>query len=127
MEQALQDFHAGLNNAYTIFCLFLGIYAAWLAARNVPISGNFWGSMWVNTALAAAVLVVTLILTAMGSTPERGVYYLYALYFVISLPGLYAALGGEDNRRAALWFAAVALFNAGAAYRAGSVLVIPWS
>lgn len=126
MEEALQNLHAGLNNAYVIFCVILGIYAAVLAGRNERLSGNFWGAMWTNTALAAVVFAVTLILTILGETPKRRVYYLYAIYFVISLPGLYAALQGDDNRRAALWFGVVALFNAGAAYRAGSVLVEPW-
>jgi hypothetical protein len=126
MAQALQDFHSGLSNAYVIFCFLLGIYAVTLAGRNLPLSGNFWGAMWTNTALAALVLVVTLALTLLGEIPKRRVYYLYAIYFVISLPGLYAALQGEDNRRAALWFGAVALFNAGAAYRAGTVLVDSW-
>ncbi len=126
MEAVFQNLHNGLNNAYIIFCFLLGIYAAWMGARNVALSGNFWGAMWTNTGLAAVVLVVTLILTVLGETPQRRVYYLYAIYFVISLPGLYAALQGDDNRRAAIWFAAVALFNAGAAYRAGTTLILPW-
>ena len=126
MRQELQDLHAGLNNAYIIFCMLLGIYAVILAARTLPLSGNFWGAMWVNTGLAAGVLVVVLLLWLSGLTPKRGVYYLYAIYFVISLPGLFATLDGADNRRAALWFGAVAFFNAGAAYRAGEVLILPW-
>ncbi|NDJ85466.1 MAG: hypothetical protein GYB66_06240 [Chloroflexi bacterium] len=126
MEQVLQDLHAGLNNAYILFSFLLGIYAAVIAGRNIPISGNFWGAMWMNTGLAALVFVVLLVLAILGENPKRFVYYLYALYFVISLPGLYAALGGEDNRRSALWFSAVSLFNAGAAYRSVTVLIEPW-
>jgi hypothetical protein len=126
MEDALKSLHEGLNNAYVIFGFILGTYAAYLAGRNLPISGNFWGAMWTNTGLAAAVLGVALILAALGVTAHRVVYYLYAVYFVISLPGLFAALRGNDDRRAALFFGVVAYFNAAAAYRAGSLLAVPW-
>lgn len=126
----------GLNNAYILFSAMLGIYAVVLAARGVALSGNFWGAMWTNTGLAVAILVVALIMTAMGLRPYgifpgegrkiRWVYYLYAIYFVISLPGLFTLLAGNDNQRAGIWFGGVALFNAAAAYRAGYGLIDDW-
>jgi hypothetical protein len=128
----------GLNNAYILFSFLLGLYAAVIAGRNVPISGDFWGAMWINTGLAATILLVALILTAQGLRPVgvdpdhtdqiiyRDVYYLYAIYFVISLPGVFAIMHGGDNRRAALFFAAVALFNSAAAYRAVHWLLTGW-
>lgn len=128
-----------LNNAYILFSFILGIYAAVIAGRNVPISGDFWGAMWMNTALAAAILAVALIMTLQGLRPygfapdgsgelvERDVYYLYAIYFIISLPGVFAIMRGSDGRNAALFFAAVALFNAAAAYRALENLVEVWT
>ncbi|MCI0710106.1 MAG: hypothetical protein L0154_08080 [Chloroflexi bacterium] len=126
MEEALPDIHGGLNNAYIIFCFILGIYAAWLGANNRPLSGNFWGAMWTNTALAGAVFVVAMLMLVLGIEARRSVYYLYALYFLISLPGLFAILQGSDNRRAAFLFGVVALFNGAAAYRAGEYLTVPW-
>lgn len=119
-----------LNNAYVIFCFFVGVYAVYLAAQNIPLSGNFWGVVGINTGLSAAVLAVAIILTLQGKTPygidtdgggevERTVYYLYAIYFVISLPGLFALLRGSDNRTAGIIFAFIAFFNSAAAYRAG--------
>jgi len=128
MEEALKNFHEATNTAYVIFCFIMGVYAAFFAARNVPISGNFWGAMWTNTALAAIPLLIALILLLVyDAHPKRDVYYLYAIYFVISLPGVFAIMRGSDNRRAAIFFSIVAFFNAGAAYRAGTELVIPWS
>lgn len=128
----------GLNNAYILFSLILGIYAATLAGRNVPISGEFWGSMWTNTGLAAMILIVALLMTLQGRRPvginpdateqeiQRDVYYLYAIYFVISLPGVYTLSGGADNRNSALLYGGVALFNAAAAYRAVYWLLTGW-
>lgn len=134
MEAIYQIF----NNAYIIFSFLLGVYAIVLAGRNVPLSGNFWGAMWANTGLAAAIYLVVLVMTAQGLRPVgpkpdgsgedvvRVVYYLYGIYFIISLPGIFAIMHGSDNRRAALFFGGVALFNAAAAYRAGNVLVTGW-
>lgn len=125
------------NNAYVLFCFLVGVYAAYLAAQNIPLSGNFWGVVSINTGLAAAVLVIAIILTLQGKTPhgpnpngdgdaERSVYYLYAIYFVISLPGLFAIMRGNDNRNAGIFFAVVAFFNSAAAYRAGLLLAETW-
>jgi hypothetical protein len=127
-----------LNNAYILFSIILGIYAAVLAGRNEGISGNFWGTLWTNTALAAMILIVAIVLTLMGKRPvgvdpdntdniiERDVYYLYAIYFVISLPGTHSLMAGNDNRRTALIYGGVALFNAAAAYRAVYWLLTGW-
>ena len=126
MAEILKVAHEGLNNAYIIFSLLLGLYAGYLGGASKPLSGNFWGAMWINTFLAGAVFLVTLLLLPFGFEAKRFVYYLYALYFVISLPGLFSILNGNDNRRAAFYFGVVALFNSAAAYRAGEYLVTPW-
>lgn len=126
MEDVLPDIHAGLNNAYILFSFILGVYAAWLGANSGSLSGNFWGAMWINTALAGGVFLVSIFMLVLGIEARRSVYYLYALYFLISLPGLFAILQGNDDRRAAFLFGVVALFNGAAAYRAGEFLTVPW-
>lgn len=126
MAEFLQTAHEGFNNAYIIFSIILGVYAGILGGSRQSLSGNFWGAMWVNTFLAAATLAVALLLLPFGFQADRFVYYLYALYFVISLPGLFSILEGNDNNRAAFYFGVVALFNGAAAYRAGSILILPW-
>jgi ABC-type spermidine/putrescine transport system permease subunit II len=126
MESALETLHEATNNAYILFSFALGVWAAFIGAQNVPISGNFWGAMWTNTILAGLVLGVAIILFVLGIEAKRGVYYLYGIYFVISLPGVFTIMKGNDNRRAAIFFAIVALFNSAAAYRAGTELVKPW-
>lgn len=123
MEDILLVLLDGLTNAYILFCAILGIYAAVLGGQNEPLSGNFWGAMWINTGLAAVVFVVAGLLALVGQTPDRGwLYFFYTFYFVISLPGVYAILQGNDNRVAAFSFGVVALFNSAAAFRADSLL-----
>jgi hypothetical protein len=134
----MQAIFEALNNAYIIFSFILGIWAAVLAGRNVPLSGEFWGSVSTNTLLAAAIFIVALILTVQGQRPmgldpdnpdqsiTRTVYYLYGVYFIISLPGVYTLSGGKTDRRTALFYSGVALFNAAAAYRAVYWLLSGW-
>jgi hypothetical protein len=135
----MEVIHQGLNTAYIIFSFILGMYAATIAGRNVPISGEFWGTMWTNTGLAALILIVALILSATGkkpvgidpegsgeSVPRVLVYYLYAVYFIISLPGAYAIMRGNDNRVAAIVFSFIGFFNAAAAYSAIARVVTGW-
>lgn len=126
MTDALQTLHEGFNNAYILFSFLLGLYAAYLGASDKPLSGNFWGAMWINTGLAALILLVAGMLYLSGVQAYRVVYYLYGVYFIISLPGVFTIMGGNDNRRAAFVFAVVAVFNSAAAYRAGTLLAVPW-
>jgi hypothetical protein len=131
--------HQGLSTAYIIFSLILGLYAAILAGRNVPISGEFWGTMWTNTGLAVLILLAALVLTIMGkepigvdpesvdeNIPRVLIYYLYAVYFIISLPGAYALMRGNDNRVAASVFSFIGFFNAAAALSATERVVTGW-
>ncbi len=104
--------HTILTNAYTLFCFLLGFWALFLAVRNQPIGGQFWGALAVDSLLAAAILIVSFLLQLGGIPPARSVYYLYAIYFVIVLPGTYALLRGRDDRTAAWIYAAVILFTA---------------
>jgi hypothetical protein len=122
MEDLFKILHEGLTNAYILFSIILGVYAGVLAGQNKPISGNFWGAMWTNTFLAGAMFIASLILLLFGVQAERIVYYLYGLYFVISLPGVFAIQGGTDDRRSAFIYGVVGVFNGLAAYRAITVL-----
>jgi hypothetical protein len=109
-----------LNNAYIMFCLALGIWAGVLAIRNRPISGEFWGAMWMCTILAGIGLLVWLG-RAISGEQLRGVYFLYELFFIIVLPGTFALLRGRDDRTATIIFAGIAIFAALSAISAGDV------
>ncbi len=105
--------HTILTNAYTLFCIAVGLWALLVAVRGETLNGQFWGALAVNTLLAVAVLAVTLLLQIGGVAPSRGwLYYLYDLFFIIAQPGTYTLLRGRDDRTAAGIFAAVTLFAA---------------
>ncbi len=113
MQNILLALHPILSNAYTFFCIAVGVWALIVAARAESLGGQFWGAVAVNSLLAVAVLIVTLLLQTTGIAPARGwLYYLYDLFFIIVQPGTFALLRGRDDRTAAGIFAAVTLFAA---------------
>lgn len=109
----LNDIHTILFNMHILFSLTLGIWGAMLALRNEPISGNYWGAVAMSVIVAAGVLLVGIIMTFTGLRPQRIVtYYLYMLWLVIIMPGLYSLLHGRDDRNAAIAYSILSFFNA---------------
>lgn len=109
----MNDIHNILFNMHILYSVILGVWAAAMAARNQPISGNFWGAVVTSALLAAAVLAVGLLMALQGLRPERMVtYILYMLWLIIMMPGLFSMLRGRDDRSAAIAFAILAFFNA---------------
>lgn len=124
----LNDIHNILFNAHIMFSIVLGIWAAAMAARNQPISGNFWGAVATITLLAAMVALVGILMTLQGLQPGRIVtYYLYMAWLVVIMPGLFTLLRGRDDRSAAIAFAILSIFNAATSFSmVQRMLVGPW-
>jgi len=111
----MSDIHGILFNAHILFSFALGVWAVIMAAREQPISGNFWGAVATITILAAAVLAIGVIMTLTGLRPTDGrltLYFLYMAWLVVIMPGLFTMLRGRDDRNAAIAFAILAFFNA---------------
>ncbi len=121
----MPQIHEILNNAYILFLFALGFWSAFQGGRRQPLGGQFWGALVTNTLLAAIIFLLSLLMAAMGIQAKRGVYYLYAIYFVIVLPGTFALLRGRDDRTAAFIYGIVTFFSAGAASRV-PLLTQPW-
>lgn len=111
----MAEIHGILFNAQILFSAILGIWAAIIAGRNESISGNYWGSIATFTGLVLVILLVGILLTAQGLRPRDGrlwLYFLYMLFLLVILPGLFSLLRGRDDRTAALSFALLTFFNA---------------
>jgi len=128
---SLSDIHGILFNAHILFSIALGIWAAVMAARNQSISGNFWGALATITILAATVITLGFIMTLQGLRPADGrlsLYYLYMIWLMVIMPGLFSMLRGRDDRSAAIAFALLAFFNAStSASMAQRMIVGPWA
>ena len=124
----LNDVHSILFNMYIFYALALGIWAAYMAAQDEPISGSFWGAVTISAGLAGAITVVGVIMTLQGLRPERiVVYYLYMAFLIVIMPGLFTMLRGRDDRNAAIAFSILAFFNATTAFSMAQRSVIgPW-
>jgi putative exporter of polyketide antibiotics len=124
----LNDIHNILFNASILFTVILGIWSVITAVRNEPISGNFWGAVATYAVLAGLVLLIGIIMTLQGLRPQRIViYYLYMIWLVIILPGLFTLLRGRDDRSAALAFALLCFFNAATSFSMYQRSIIgPW-
>jgi hypothetical protein len=120
------DIHNILFNAHILYCLALGVWAAVMSARDEPISGNFWGAVATNAMLAA--IVTGVMMTLQGLRPQRIViYYLYMLWLVIIMPGLFTLLRGRDDRNASAAFSILAFFNAATSFSMYQRHVVgPW-
>lgn len=109
----LNDLHNILFNAHILYSVALGIWSAMTASRNESISGGFWGAVTTSTILAALVLGVGIIMTLQGLRPQRTlIYYLYMIFLIVIMPGLFTLLRGRDDRSAAIAFTVLAFFNA---------------
>ena len=108
----LNAIHTILFNMHIFYSLILGIWGAVMAVRNQSISGNYWGAVATGTILAGAILLLGILMTLMGLRTSRIVtYYLYMIWLVIVMPGLYSILRGRDDRSAAIAFSLLSFFN----------------
>ncbi len=111
------DLHAVLFNMYILYMLALGVWAVSMAARDVSISGGFWGAVAISACLAGITLLLGVVLSLQGLRPQRFLlYYLYMLFLLIIMPGLFTLLRGRDDSSAALAFSLLAFFNASTAF-----------
>lgn len=109
--------HAVLFNMYILYMLALGVWAGGMAARDASILGSFWGAVVISAGLAGLTLLTGAALSLQGLQPQRvTLYYLYMLFLVVIMPGLFSLLRGRDDRSAALAFALLAFFNASTAF-----------
>lgn len=109
--QFLQTLAGILSNAYIYYMLALGVWAGWLAIKDQPLGGNFFGAMWISSVLAGLSLLLGIVRVFNGAE-FRAVFWLYELYFILVMPGVFALLKGRDDRQAAWFFAGVAIFSA---------------
>ena len=113
---------------YILYMLALGVWAAAMAARDASISGGFWGAVAISAGVAGITLLLGVALTAQGLRPQRPLlYFLYMLFLLVIMPGLFSLLRGRDDRHAALAFSILALFNASTAFSMAQRSVTgPW-
>lgn len=116
----LVDAHNILFLMQALYSFIIGVYAAWLGARDQTLSGNFFGTIAVYAILNIVVLALGVFLLFSNYAIESGgrtfIYVLYMLYLVVILPGIFSVMQGRDDKSAAITFGAAAMFNATVSY-----------
>jgi hypothetical protein len=116
----LLPIHTILFNMQMLYSFAVGLYAAWLGAKETPLSGNFWGTIAVYAILNTVILVIGVVLLLTGYHIQSGdrtfIYVLYMLFLIVILPGIFAITQGRDDKRAAIMFGVVAMFNAAVSF-----------
>lgn len=110
----MADLHQILFNMHIMYSLALGVWAAFMAGRQMSISGHYWGAVVTYALLAGLTLLVGIVLLLSGLQPRSErvvVYLLYMLWLAIIMPGLFSLMSGRDDKRAALAYALLAFFN----------------
>lgn len=119
--QHMATLHDFLFSWQMIYSFVLGIYATILAARSQGLSGNFWGAVAIYPILNIIVLAIGGYLWFTGYTVEDiehrvMIYFLYMLFLIVIMPGLFSMLHGRDDPKVIWYFVGLALFNASVSF-----------
>lgn len=114
----LVNIHTVLSNVTFLFFLFMGVWGLIRAITKRGVDGSYLGAMIIGEGLFILQAIIGLILVFSGARPGRGVHFLYGVFALVALPGLFAYLKGEDDNQAQWYYAVAILFLAGVAIRA---------
>lgn len=115
---SLVEIHDVLSRVAVLFFFFMGVWGLIRAISKRGVDGSFLGAMIIGEGLFVLQAVIGLILVIMGARPGRGVHFLYGVFALVALPGLFAYLKGEDDNQAQWYYAVAILFLAGVSLRA---------
>lgn len=115
---SLVEIHGAISWTTVIFFGLMGVWGLIRAVRRYRVDGSFMGAMVIGEGLFIAQALLGLILVLTGARPGRTVHFLYGIFALVALPGLFAYLRGEDDNQAQWYYAIATLFLAGVAIRA---------
>ncbi|MCI0398422.1 MAG: hypothetical protein L0322_26300, partial [Chloroflexi bacterium] len=88
------------------------------AIRKQGVDGSYMGAMVIGEGLFILQAILGVVLLFGGSAPGRTVHFLYGVFALVALPGLFAYLRGDDTNRAQWSYAILCLFLFGVSLRA---------
>ncbi|MFN2223436.1 MAG: hypothetical protein PVH65_04155 [Chloroflexota bacterium] len=115
----LLQLHGVVSNSAVLFFFLLGIWGLFRAIRKQGVDGSYMGALVIGELIFVTQAVIGIILAIGGGVPGRGnFHYLYGVFALIALPGLFAYLRGDDSNLAQWYYGLAALFLFGIALRA---------
>jgi hypothetical protein len=118
MTDAIVQAHGLGARALILFAVVVAIWGTYLYFRKGELNGGFRSSYLVMTGLTALQGLAGLVLLATGRWPAAGfLHFVYGVFAVLFLPGVYLyAQGGSRRREAVLlagatWVVSIAYFR----------------
>ena len=115
--ETLLTLHRVLSNTTWLFFLLVGLWGMYRAIRNYGVDGSYLGAMAVGEILFIIQALLGVILLLGVGSAGRGVHYLYGVFAIVAMPGLFAYLRGDDSNNAQWAYAIMTLFLFGVALR----------
>jgi hypothetical protein len=113
------EIHSFISWMTWIFFLLLGLWGIYRGWQQQSVDGSYLGAMIIGQSLFIIQAVIGLILYVEGGRPIRGnFHFLYGVFALVFLPGLFAYLRGDDSHRAQWVYGLGCLFLFGIALRA---------
>lgn len=110
--------HSVLSRSAVLFFALIGIWGVFRALRKNGVDGSYLGALVIGELIFIAQAILGVIMLIGGGSPARGVHFLYGVFALVALPGLFAYLKGDDSNQAQLYYAITTIFLAGVALRA---------
>lgn len=111
------NFHRVLSNTIWLFFLLVGLWGMYRAIRGYTVDGSYLGAMAVGEILFVVQAILGVILLLGSGSAGRTVHYLYGVFALVALPGLFAYLRGDDSNNSQWAYAIMTLFLFGVALR----------
>lgn len=115
---AVFELHRVLSNTIWMFYLAIALWGLLRAIRGMSVDGSYFGAIAVIQIVITLQAILGIVLYLSGARPDRQlVHYLYGVFGVVFLPGLFAYLQGDDSNRAQWIYALASLFMFGVILR----------
>ncbi len=112
------ELHEVISRSTMLFFLLIGLWGTYRAIRRYEVDGSYFGALVIAEGLFVVQAILGLILLLGGATPGRTIHFLYGVFALVALPGLFAYIKGDDSNRAQWYYAIMTLFLFGIALRA---------
>ncbi len=116
--ETIVEIHRVLSNTIVLFFLLLGLWGLFRAIRKNGVEGSYLGAMVIGEILFILQALLGVILVIGGAMPGRTIHFLYGVFALVALPGLFAYLRGDDSNQSQWYYAIATLFLFGVSLRA---------
>ena len=114
------EIHGRLANTALYFCIAMAVWGLFRYFRKQGVDSNYWGAM----AIAEVLLIIQSSLGAyiyfsgIGNLAGKMIHILYGVVAILVIPGVFAYVKGDQQRRGMVVYGVAFLFLIGIVLRA---------